>query len=339
MRRLFATLGLALLASAAGAVSPAAAQEPIRIGTLGGVFSTLWAVNNKGAAVGWSDVTWTDSEHAILWQDGQLIDPGALPGDTVSRAFGINDLGQVVGLSVNNDGLSRIVRPVLWQQGQAIELPGGEGCAATAINNLGHFGFRCGAWIWRDGERVNLGVLPGYGRADIAALNDADVAVGTMYNNTGGSTAFKWKNGVLTDLGALARGTRSAATAVNARGQVAGYVGSGAVDDSEPVIWHRHTVTPLGGRWGVFRGRAWGINDRGDVVGSGYFVDGSGSGPFVWSRGRFRFLNPYFVLSDINERRTVVGRDTELGTTAQGVVVPRAGWRGAVPLPPDAPLP
>ncbi len=274
MRRLFITFGLALLASAAGTVSPAAAQEPIRIGTLGGVFSTLWAVNNDNAAVGWSDVTYTDSEHAILRQDGQLIDLGALPGDTVSRAFGINDLGQVVGLSVNTDGLSPRVRPVLWQQSQAIELPGGEGCAATAINNKGHIGFRCGAWNWRDGQRVVIGALPGYSRAEVTALNDADVAVGTMSDGTGRSTAFRWESGVLTDLGALAGSTRAAATAVNARGQVAGHVQRSATPgDIEPVIWDRDTVLPLGGSWGVFRGQVWGINDRGDVVGTGHFVD------------------------------------------------------------------
>ena len=139
MSRSIVALALALLALAPAAVPTAAGQStedaPILVGTLGGVFSTLWAVNNDDAAVGWSDVTYTDSEHAILWRDGQLIDLGALPGDTVSRALGINDLGQVVGLSVNTDGLSRLVRPALWEHGQAIELPFGEGCVATAINN------------------------------------------------------------------------------------------------------------------------------------------------------------------------------------------------------------
>ena len=42
-------------------------------------------------------------------------------------------------------------------------------------------------------------------------------------------------------------------------------------------------------------------------------TDGSGGGPFVWSRGAFRFLSACFVVSDINERGTAVGRDTEHG--------------------------
>ncbi|MFI5076755.1 MAG: hypothetical protein ACHQRO_05400, partial [Vicinamibacteria bacterium] len=251
MSRPIVALALALFALAPAAIRPAAAQSTqdtpmVRIGTLGGVFSTLWAVNNDNAAVGWSDVTYTDSEHAILWQDGQLIDLGTLPGDTVSRASGINDLGQVVGLSVNTDGLSRLVRPVLWQQGQAIELPGGEGCTATAINNKGHIALWCGGpSVLRDGQRVAIGTLPGYSGGYVYAINDAGVAVGAMFDGRGGSTAFRWEDGILTDLGALAGGVGSHASAINARGQVAGYVRtSAAAGAAEPVVWERNTVTP-----------------------------------------------------------------------------------------------
>ncbi len=59
----------------------------------------------------------------------------------------------------------------------------------------------------------------------------------------------------------------------------------------------------------------------------------------MWSRGTFRFLSPYFLVSDINERGTVVGRDTEHGWAAEGVVVPKAGPRGAIRLPRDIALP
>ena len=333
MSRVGIALTLALVGSVVAAVAPTAAQSdghlPIRIGTLGGVFSTLWAVNDDDDAVGWSDVTYTDSEHAILWRDGQLIDLGTLPGDTVSRALGINDLGQVVGVSVNTDGLSRLVRPVLWDQGQAIELPFGEGCVATAINNEGHIAVRCGgAWIWRDGERVAIGLLPGYHSADVAALNDAGVAVGSMFDGRGGSTAFRWEDGVLTDLGAVAGAARSAAHAINARGQIAGTVGrAGGPVVVEPVVWDGDTVSPIAGAWGVFQGEARGINNRGEIVGSGSFVDGGGGGTFVWSRGTFRYLSPYFVVSDINERGTAVGRYSEDGAVADGLLVPKAGTR------------
>jgi probable HAF family extracellular repeat protein len=337
MPRLVTALALALVASVAAAISPAAAQAPdasmILTGTLGGVFAGLWAVNNDNAAVGWSDVTYTDSEHAILWQNGQLIDLGALPGDTVSRALGINDLGQVVGLSVNTDGLSRRVRPVLWDHGQAIEIPLGEGCVATAINNEGHIAGRCGGpgWIWRDGQIVFTGLLPGYSSSDIHALNDADVAVGSMFDGRGGSTAFRWEKGVLTDLGALAGARSSAAMGINARGQIAGTVqwAAGPVL-VEPVIWEGNTVTPVAGAWGIFYGQAQGINNRGDVVGGGNFVDGSGDGAFVRSRGAFRFFDPHLLLLDINEQGTAVGRYLDSSGGAEGALLPKAATRSPV---------
>ena len=349
MSRPIVALALALFALPPGATSPAAAQPTpnppiVRVGTLGGLFSTLSAVNNDDDAVGWSDVTYTDSEHAILWQDGHLIDLGALPGDTVSRALGINNLGQIVGLSVNTtDFLSRRVRAVVWDHGQVIEIPIGDPCVATAINNKGHVGGRCGgpAWLWRDGQLVYIDLLPGYGSADIAAINDADVVAGSMFDGRGGSTAFRWEKGVVTDLGALAGRLGSAAAGINARGQIAGTVRT-ATDPSvvEPVVWEGNTVTPLAGAWGVFQGIARGINNRGDVVGSGSFVDGSGDGTFVWSRGTFRFLDaPYFVVSDINDRGTAVGRYSLTGDVAEGALVPKAGTLVRVSLPGRTPTP
>jgi probable HAF family extracellular repeat protein len=90
-------VALASLASFAPAVpsivSPASAQSaPIDIGSLSPFGSSfLWAVNNRSEAVGWSELGGLDTEHAILWRDGELIDLGLLPGDDVSRALGIND--------------------------------------------------------------------------------------------------------------------------------------------------------------------------------------------------------------------------------------------------------
>jgi hypothetical protein len=87
-----------------------------------------------------------------------------------------------------------------------------------------------------------------------------------------------------------------------------------------------------GGTWGAFQGVALGINNRGDVVGHGDFVDGSGGGTFVRSRGTFRFLSPYFVVSDINERGTAVGRYSEAGWAAEGALIPKAGTQVPVAL-------
>ena len=60
---------------------------------------------------------------------------------------------------------------------------------------------------------------------------------------------------------------------------------------------------------------------------------------FVWSRGTFRFLTPYFVVSDINERGTAVGRYSEAGWAAEGALVPKAGTQVRASLPRGTPIP
>ena len=111
---------VAALASLSSFVAaPLLAQSSvIDIGTLGPESSFLWAVNNRNQAVGWSELAGRDTEHAILWQGGELIDLGALPDFPVSRARGINERGQIVGESrLTNSGESRAV---LWSTRSAL---------------------------------------------------------------------------------------------------------------------------------------------------------------------------------------------------------------------------
>jgi probable HAF family extracellular repeat protein len=67
-----------------------------------------------------------------MWEDGQIIDLGELPGATFTTAWAINDRGQVVGTSGT--------RAFLWEKGRMIDigtLPGIIQSAALAINNRG----------------------------------------------------------------------------------------------------------------------------------------------------------------------------------------------------------
>lgn len=99
------------------------------LGTLqGGRFSGANGVNSAGQVVGYSQAA-DGFRHAVLWADGGLTDLGT-PNES-SRAFAINEAGQIVG----NAGDA----PVLWSDGARIELPtlGGSFGVAHAINPRG----------------------------------------------------------------------------------------------------------------------------------------------------------------------------------------------------------
>jgi probable HAF family extracellular repeat protein len=74
------------------------------------------AVYLMGEATGSAHAQNTD--FATEWAGGRIIDLGGLPGSTTSQAFGINDAGQVVGLSVV-DGVDYATE---WSHGHIINL-------------------------------------------------------------------------------------------------------------------------------------------------------------------------------------------------------------------------
>lgn len=106
------------------------------LGTLpGGGSSKATAINERGQVAG-EAVAASGHIHAFLWQDGVMQDLGTL-GGARSEALGINDLGQVVGVSDAHGGLGR--RAFLWQDGTMYDLGalGGDLSIAQAINNHG----------------------------------------------------------------------------------------------------------------------------------------------------------------------------------------------------------
>ena len=113
------------------------------LGTLGGSNSTATAINARDQVVGTSSTQGMTQTHAFLWDNGVMTDLGDLGfGSSYenSIAYGINDLGQVVGSSAP-PGLAG--RAFVWVDGVLAPLPslGGPntnpGCTAKAINNRG----------------------------------------------------------------------------------------------------------------------------------------------------------------------------------------------------------
>jgi probable HAF family extracellular repeat protein len=227
--------------------------------TLGGNNGYAAGANNRGQVVGWAENTVHDSTcvapqvlqfRAVLWgPKGRVHELAPLPGDTSSAATAINDLGQVVGISGICDravGRFSAAHAVLWQEGTVTDIGNLGGVAwntPTAINHRGQvvgFSDRPGdesgapnfhAFLWTSSGGIrDLGTLPGDVLSLAFGINDQGQVVGQSIG-AGGSRAFIWQDGVMTDLNTLvAPGSLDLVYAndINASGEIVG----GAFDPS-----------------------------------------------------------------------------------------------------------
>ena len=97
----------------------------IELGTLGNEdqfrSAEAYDINNFRQVVGESwfgDTEEDDINFAFLWEEGEMINLGSLSGVGGSRAFAINDLGQVVGRSYTGEATHAFI----WQDGQMYDL-------------------------------------------------------------------------------------------------------------------------------------------------------------------------------------------------------------------------
>jgi probable HAF family extracellular repeat protein len=156
-----------------------------------------------------------------------MTDLGTL-GGPYSSASGINNAGQVAGLTIKEDGEGDAF---LWENGMMTGL-GTSGCCGTAVD-LNDEGIVAGydvfrgkhsdqtrAFIWQHGA---ISFLPTFGEhsSEARGINSAGVVVG--YIETGWTVhAALWRDGVL---GILPDDSFALANAINADGQIVG--GSG----------------------------------------------------------------------------------------------------------------
>jgi probable HAF family extracellular repeat protein len=110
------------------------------LGTLGGVNSTGYAINNAGQVVGDAErFAGASSSHALLYTSGRITDIGTLDGVSAqSRATGINDNGQVTGWSGTLPNNS-VIHSFIYTNGQMVDIGtlGGINSQAMGINNAG----------------------------------------------------------------------------------------------------------------------------------------------------------------------------------------------------------
>jgi probable HAF family extracellular repeat protein len=291
------------------------------LGTLGGMDSYAYGINNQGQVVGESRVAGDVRVHAFLWQGGVMTDLGTFGGPD-SSAYGINDAGQVVGSA---DVVSNVYHAFLWDSSlglQDLGTLGGTNSSASAINNHGQIvgssdtsGTYTGhAFLYDAGQMTNLGTLGGP-TSDAAAINDAGQIVGSAdtIDPSHSPDAFLLSQGQMNDLGTLPGGYFSFATGINAAGEVCGW-SSVPLAYSHAFVYKRGVMidigTLFGGRGTPNYANAYAINDAGQVVGESSFK------PFLYSAGTMTDLNElipsdsgWYLLSahGINNAGQIVG--------------------------------
>ncbi len=196
------------------------------LGTLGGPDAFARRISQSGLIAGWSytnsmpnPTTGVPTVDPFLWKNGRMIDLGSL-GGTMGSVWGINNQGQVTGLS--NLAGDQLFHGFLWDRGALKDLPpvsGGSLSGGLWINEAGDVVggssiagdqlFHAG--LWTHGQAIDLGTVGQDACSQAYGINSSKQVVG----NSAGSgqcdafqngRAFLWeKGGPMVDLNALVK--------------------------------------------------------------------------------------------------------------------------------------
>ena len=269
-----------------------------------------WALNEAGDLAG--HVTCPAGvTRAFRWTAETGLELIPMPPQTSeSRASAING-SKVVGYhAVSGDKLGHLGFLYDFESGEFTSLgtlPGGNWSQARSINSAGEIvgfwgdtvnGPSPQAFIWRDGEMIDIHPDFGTPRSDANGINDDSIVTGWM--GTSPSTdarAFIWDNGKVTELPPIPEGVTSKGNRINTGRQLAV---SGKFNDDHPLgfisggfLWEAGQWTDLGMLPGYDSMALTGLNDTGQIVGWSRAIE-SGDEPdtgFIWKDGVMSNLN------------------------------------------------
>ena len=159
------------------------------------------AINNKGQIVGISGICDQavgrhTAKHAVLWDDGTVINIGNLGAELWITPMSINQRGDIVGFG------------------------------ATSADDIGGDFLRAFIWTRKDGiKRLDPLPLPDHVYSQANAINERGQVVGISCTVDGDCRAFFWENDVLSNLNDLAPGFDGVlinAQDINSQGEITG---------------------------------------------------------------------------------------------------------------------
>ena len=290
------------------------------LGTLGGPNSEAGGPNLRGEGAILAETAETDPNGedfcgfgthlqclAAIWRNFKLTALPTLPGGHNAQAYGLNNLGQVVGFSENGvedptcttsiPGQVLRYKPVIWEPNGVIRklrLPHGDTVGfAFGINDAGQAVGSSGvcsntslppvhpggahAVLWeKDGSAIDLGGLPG-GVSNVAGnINNRGEVSGTSQLADGSVHAFVWSKAKgARDIGSLPGAVVTVppcCNTINDSGEVVGY-SFDATGNVTAFVWRDNTMAdlntliPKGSPWQLLFAQS--LNDAGEIVGQG----------------------------------------------------------------------
>jgi probable HAF family extracellular repeat protein len=327
--------------------------RPTDLGALPGQnTSAISEQNDRGVGVGFSEDGLTDpfskeaASVAVMFENGKVINLGALPDGYESTAQNIDNAGQIAGFSSNGIrdqyacnifgetppcGWTTQVRAVIWRNGVIRDLGtlGGPDANIAAQNDQGEIAGESytsdtpspttskpplAPFLWRNGHMINLGTFGGTsGQANW--LNDSGEVVGQS-NLAGDGTynAFLWNGRRMIDL--TPRAAKAAATWINERGDVTGYTCATLTSGCNPFLWRHGKLTDLPNLGAPIYVAS--VNDLDEVVGELLNANFEPSIATLWANGHAYNLNKLIAPSSlrlngteyINDHGEIVGEGT-----------------------------
>lgn len=261
--------------------------------------------------------------HAVLWQNGKIIDLGTLPeGGYESVVSAVNSGGQVVGFALNTipDPYSLAgstqTRAFLWQDGVMQDLGtlgSGTDALAQFINEQGQvvgwsytssnpisnpscgFPLAIGSFIWDQEKGMqDLGTLGG--TCTLATgINNSGTVVGLSFNDNQIQRGFLWEGGSMHDLGGSLGGDYASAEGINDEGLTAGSAFLAGNTMYHAALWRQvGQIADLGVLGGDQCSFASSINAKAQIVGASITDDCSfddNTRAFLWEGGSIFDLN------------------------------------------------
>lgn len=212
-----------------------------------------------------------------------ITDLGTLPGDSVSKASALNNVGEAAGVSETPTAAIATI----FSSGKvtSISTLGSSASVANAINGSGEIAgwnsynsnpnFDPQAFLYSDGSMKNINspsLFPS--GTEAYGINNAGEVVGTGYLSPSTFHAFLYSGGKMKDLGPSGA-FQATAYAINTSGQIAGTysLNSGA---SGTFLYTNGRMTTLPNPSGSNGAFGIAINDNGEIAGALYPSEGGG---------------------------------------------------------------